>query len=94
MAAKKNRKQGSQGKRASKRKFPLWTLGVLVLVVVGIVAFQSGWFSGSGSEGGGQGAAIGTKAPAFQLSDLSGKRYALADYNGKKPVLVEFIWTG
>ncbi|MBI3016055.1 MAG: redoxin domain-containing protein [Candidatus Tectomicrobia bacterium] len=96
MASKKKRKQGSRAKSAPKRKFPLWAFGILGLVAVGIgvVLYQSGWLSGSGSGGVAEGAAVGAKAPDFQLPDLSGKRYALADYIGKKPVLVEFIWTG
>lgn len=35
-------------------------------------------------------AAAGGKAPAFSLKDASGKSYALADYAGKKAVLMTF----
>jgi len=96
VASNKKRKQGSRAKSAPQRKFPLWAFGILGIVAVGIavVFYQSGWLSGSGPGGAAEGAAVGTRAPNFQLPDLSGKRYALADFIGKKPVLVEFIWTG
>lgn len=33
---------------------------------------------------------VGTKAPDFAITDLDGKRIALADFRGKKHVLLEF----
>lgn len=69
-------------------------MGLLVVVVVGIAlaAYQFGWFPGTG--GIPEGGAVGMKAPGFNLPDVSGnKKYSLADYAGKKPVLVEFMWT-
>ncbi len=35
-------------------------------------------------------AQVGTKAPDFAITDLDGKRVALADFRGKKHVLLEF----
>lgn len=35
-------------------------------------------------------AQVGTKAPNFSLTDLDGKRISLADFRGKKHVLMEF----
>ncbi len=35
-------------------------------------------------------AQVGTKAPGFAITDLDGKRIALADFRGKKHVLLEF----
>lgn len=35
-------------------------------------------------------AQVGTKAPDFAITDLDGKRIALADFRGKKHVLLEF----
>lgn len=35
-------------------------------------------------------AQIGTEAPDFTLTDLDGKRVSLADFRGKKHVLLEF----
>lgn len=35
-------------------------------------------------------AKVGTKAPDFTLMGLDGKRVALADFKGKKHVLLEF----
>ncbi len=33
---------------------------------------------------------VGTKAPDFVLTDVDGKRVSLADFKGKKHVLLEF----
>ncbi len=35
-------------------------------------------------------AQVGTKAPEFSLADLDGNRVSLADFKGKKHVLLEF----
>ncbi len=35
-------------------------------------------------------AQVGTKAPDFAITDLDGKRVALADFRGKKHVPLEF----
>jgi peroxiredoxin len=35
-------------------------------------------------------AQVGTKAPEFSLTDLDGGRVSLADFRGKKHVLLEF----
>jgi peroxiredoxin len=35
-------------------------------------------------------AQVGTEAPAFTLTDLDGKGASLADFKGKKHVLLEF----
>ena len=35
-------------------------------------------------------AQVGTKAPDFVLTDLDGRRVSLADFKGKKHVLLEF----
>lgn len=35
-------------------------------------------------------AQVGTKAPDFNLVDLSGKKVSLSDFKGKKHVLLEF----
>lgn len=35
-------------------------------------------------------AKVGTKAPEFVLADLDGRRISLADFEGKKHLLLEF----
>lgn len=35
-------------------------------------------------------AQVGTKAPNFSLTDLDGNKISLADFRGKKHVLMEF----
>ena len=37
-----------------------------------------------------EGIALGTRAPAVVVNDIDGKPVNLADYIGKKPVLLEF----
>ena len=35
-------------------------------------------------------AAVGTEAPEFTISDLEGRKISLADFRGKKHVVLEF----
>jgi uncharacterized membrane protein/peroxiredoxin len=37
--------------------------------------------------------AVGEAAPRFEARDLHGLRHRLDDYVGKRPVLIEFMWT-
>jgi cytochrome oxidase Cu insertion factor (SCO1/SenC/PrrC family) len=73
-------------RRRQRRKWRLLVvavLGLLVAAIVGYLGWNLGWTA----------AAEGDQAPTFVLPDHQGRQVALADYLGRKPVLLVFYMT-
>jgi cytochrome oxidase Cu insertion factor (SCO1/SenC/PrrC family) len=66
-----------------KRLLVVAVLGLLVAAIVGYLGWNLGWTA----------AAEGDPAPPFVLPDHQGRQVALADYLGRKPVLLVFYMT-
>lgn len=75
-------------RRKSLKSMALYILGVLVVAIIAAYFFLP-WRSPVLSYG----AEVGQKAPLFRLPDLSGSYHSLGDFLGKKPIMVEFLWT-
>jgi len=69
--------------RRKRRLLMLAALGLLVAAVVGYLGWNLGWTP----------AAEGDPAPPFVLPDHQGRQVALADYLGRKPVVLVFYMT-
>jgi hypothetical protein len=70
-------------KRRNWRLLVVAGLGLLVVAIVGYLGWNLGWTA----------AAEGDPAPLFVLPDHQGRQVALADYLGRKPVLLVFYMT-
>lgn len=80
---KGNKREGkkSQRKRPRKRWMP-W-----LLLAVALAGGYTLWVTGSGSD---RSPAVGEAAPGFTLPSNSGGTLSLADYKGKRPVVLVF----
>ena len=58
-------------------------LALLVVAVIGYLGWTLGWTA----------AAEGDPAPSFSLPDQQGRQVSLADYLGRKPVVLVFYMT-
>jgi hypothetical protein len=74
--------------RASRRRWPGW----LALGVCSVLLIMGAWFNFVGARVPATPTAlrIGEPPPDFTLSDASGRPVSLADYRGKKPVILVF----
>ena len=79
----KIRAEAGRRQRRKRRLLVLATLGLLVAAGVGYL----GWNLGQTA------AAEGDPAPPFVLPDHQGRQVALADYLGRKPVVLVFYMT-
>lgn len=69
--------------RRKRRLLMLAALGLVVAAGVGYLGWNLGWTA----------AAEGDPAPPFVLPDHQGRQVALADYLGRKPVVLVFYMT-
>ena len=69
--------------RRKRRRLVLAVLGLLVAAIVGYLGGNLGWTA----------AAEGDPAPPFVLPDHQGRQVVLADYLGRKPVVLVFYMT-
>jgi cytochrome oxidase Cu insertion factor (SCO1/SenC/PrrC family) len=69
--------------RRKRRLLVLAGLGLLAAVIVSYLGWNLGWTA----------AAEGDPAPPFVLPDQQGRQVSLADYLGRKPVLLVFYMT-
>jgi len=79
----KIRAEAGRRQRRKRRLLVLATLGLLVATGVGYLGWNLGWTA----------AAEGDPAPPFVLPDHQGRQVALADYLGRKPVVLVFYMT-
>ena len=74
--------------RARRRRWPAWlALGFSVLLLAAGAWFN---FVGARVPAGATALRVGEPAPDFSLLDAAGRPVALADYRGKKPVVLVF----
>ena len=78
-----------QRRRQGRRSF---RLGLWVIAVVGLLVLAGAWYLDSRSALG-RPSREGDPAPPFVLRDSEGRQVALADYLGRKPVLLVFYMT-
>ena len=69
--------------RRRRRRLILAAVGLFVAAGVGYLGWNLGWTA----------AAEGDPAPPFVLPDHQGRQVALADYLGRKPVVLVFYMT-
>jgi hypothetical protein len=74
--------------RAQHRRWPAW----LVLGFTGLLFFAGAWFDFVAARVPATPTALhlGERAPDFTLPDATGRPVALADYRGKKPLVIVF----
>jgi hypothetical protein len=74
--------------RARRRRWPAW----LALAFSSLLLVAGAWFNFVGARVPDTPTAlrVGDPAPDFTLSDAAGRAVALADYRGKKPVVLVF----
>jgi hypothetical protein len=74
--------------RAQRRRWPAW----LVLGFMGLVLVAGAWFNFVAARVPATPTAlhVGERAPDFTLPDATGRPVSLADYRGKKPVVIVF----
>lgn len=73
---------------SSRLPVPWWLLATAAVVVVAIVAFV--FLNRGGSSNNAAGGAVGAQAADFSLPTVGGGTFSLADYLGKKNVLLYF----
>src|SRR5262249_4318317 len=74
--------------RAKSRRWPAWA----ALVISSLLLVGGGWFNFVAARVPNTPTAlhVGERAPDFTLPDASGRSVSLADYRGKKPVVIVF----
>ncbi len=73
---------------SSRLPVPWWLLAVSAVIVVAIVAFV--FLNRGGSSNNAAGGTVGAQAGDFSLPTVGGGTFSLADYLGKKNVLLYF----
>ena len=74
--------------RARSRRWPAW----IALAISSLLLVAGGWFNFVGARVPDTPTAlrVGERPPDFTLTDVSGQPVLLADYRGKKPVVIVF----
>ena len=74
--------------RARSRRWPAW----IALAITGLLLVGGGWFNFVAARVPDTPTAfrVGERPPDFALPDASGRPVSLADYRGKKPVVIVF----
>ena len=74
--------------RARFRRWPAW----IALAISSLLLVAGGWFNFVGARVPDTPTAlrVGERPPDFTLTDVSGQPVSLADYRGKKPVVIVF----
>ena len=74
--------------RARSRRWPAW----IALAISSLLLVAGGWFNFVGARVPDTPTAlrVGERPPDFTLTDVSGQPVSLADYRGKKPVVIVF----
>ena len=75
---------GAGRRRRGRRRLALTVLGLFLVIGVTYLGWNYGW-SGAAS--------VGDPAPPFVLKDQQGRQVALADYLGRKPIVLLFYMT-
>ena len=76
--------RGAGRRRRGRTRWALAALGLLLVIGVTYLGWNYGW---------GGAASVGDPAPPFVLQDHQGRQVALADYLGRKPIVLAFYMT-